>query len=324
METAILDKLRKVLALTESPVEGEAQAAAAHLSRLLQKYNLDIADLEKRGAAVAVKAEEKGHDLGKAAFKWKLDLAEGIAEFYFCAPIVNRETKKVAFVGRPDNVESLQMLYGWVIDQIRRIATEERRKHYDATGEHIDPLRWQVSFGVGAVERLIERLHEMRAREQEDASESTGEQVVALVLSREKEISDYLEETYGYRRDGREMKRDRERRERYEAQERELELLKQTDIEAYYERCPWERPETEEMRIAREKREAEYWKREERNRKKREAYVPRGGWRPGKSVDERKEAQSRTAEKSGRDNAGRVNLKPFIEGGKGGDRKKLA
>ena len=43
---ALMSKLRKVLALKKGGSEGEAAAAAATLARLLQKHNLDIADLE--------------------------------------------------------------------------------------------------------------------------------------------------------------------------------------------------------------------------------------------------------------------------------------
>src|SRR2546423_3993388 len=121
MDTKLLDRLRKILALTESPVEGEAQAAAMKLQELLTEHNLSIADLEKRGHQ-APPVGESAHDLGKAGFTWKLDLAETIADHYFCHAIVSRYRKTVSFVGRPDNVDSLQMLYTWVIDQIKRIS----------------------------------------------------------------------------------------------------------------------------------------------------------------------------------------------------------
>lgn len=123
---AFIDKLQKVLALTKSPNEFEAQAAADILAKLLKAHNLDMADLEARGTEAAPGVEERGHDLGKAAFQWKLDLARYIANFYYCEAIVFAD-KSLVFIGRPDNVQSLQMLYGWLIDQIKRIATEERK-----------------------------------------------------------------------------------------------------------------------------------------------------------------------------------------------------
>lgn len=209
------DRLRKILELTRSGNEKEAQSAAYRLQQLLTEHNLSMADLERKGAA-APGVREQGHDLGKAAFKWKLDLAEGIAEFYYCVPLIDRRTKTVAFVGRPDNVEGLTMLYGWVIDQIKAIATTERRVHFDETGEHIDPLRWQINFGVGAVERLVVRLQEMKSRATEDLARNEEGDVVGLALHHATEASDYLEVKYGYRKDGKRTKADQERVERYQ------------------------------------------------------------------------------------------------------------
>jgi hypothetical protein len=91
-ESRILDKLRKILALVNSPEEGEALAAAEMLQKLLTDHNLSMADLEKKGSKAAP-VTESGHDLGKAAFKWKLDLAEVIAEHYFCHGIIDRYSK---------------------------------------------------------------------------------------------------------------------------------------------------------------------------------------------------------------------------------------
>lgn len=311
------DRIRKILALTRSPNEQEAALAAAKLQSLLTEHNLSMADLESRGQA-SPGVREQSHDLGKAAFKWKLDLAEGIAEFYYCAPIVNRTTKQVAFVGRPDNVEALQMLYAWVIDQIKRIATEERRKHIDSTGEHIDPLRWQVSFGVGAVERLVERMVEMKDRQAAEMSRDEYGGITALALSHNKEVSDYLEERFGYRRDGRKTKRQTEyeaelvkRKERQDKLKAECEAA--GNMEPYYLEYPWERPDTPAEAAAREKDR----KRRDRNWRRRMSRESRGITR-SRGVDRVKEEQSGAAKQAGYRAGDRVNLQPFIGSGSGG------
>ncbi len=308
----IHEKLRKVLALTTSPIEAEAAAAAAMLAKLLSLHNLSIADLEKRGKA-APGVREQPHDLGKAAFKWKLDLAEGIAEFYYCAPLVNRITKTVAFVGRPDNVDALTMLYGWVIEQVKDIAREERRKHFDTTKEHIDPLRWQVSFGEGAVGRLVERLREMKVRQSEDMTRNAEGDVTALTIHHASEASDYLEVKYGYRKDGKMTKDQQERHEKYQREqeakdEMRIRCEEGGDMEPFYVAYPWERPDTPEQAAAYEKREAERQKREARNARRRT-----GGGRERK-VDWGKEDQQYAARSAGRTASERVNLQPFITG----------
>lgn len=320
----IMDRIQKVLSMTRSPNEQEAASAASMLARMLEDHNLSMADLEQKGAK-GPGVRQQGHDLGKAAFKWKMDLAEGIAEFYYCAPIVDRKTKTVAFVGRPENVEALTMLYQWVIDQIRSIATTERRAHYDKTGEHIDPLRWQLGFGEGAVERLVVRLREMKARQQEDMSRDDLGNVTAMVLHHQAEVSDYLEEKFGYRTDGKKTKQEMESEARWAKWKAEREaadiakeelLLKckeSGDMEPFYATYSEMRPEE----IAKREKATEKWLREERKKEERNARRRSGpSWRPGKAVDENKEEQADRARESGRKAAAKVNLQPFISSGK--------
>lgn len=320
----LLGKLGKLLELKNHAVtEQEAATAASLLSKFLTEHNLSVADLERRGGT-APAVGEKGYDLAKAAFGWKLDLAEGIAEFYYCTSLVDRKKKTVAFVGRPDNVDALTMLYEWVINQIKDIARDERRKHYDSTGEHIDPLRWQVSFGEGAVVRLVERMKEMKARQQEDMSRDQYGDVTALVMHHASEASDYLEEKYGYRQDGKMTKAQREREEKYRlAREKQATLKVQCeasgDMEPYYKLYPWDRPDTPEEIAAQERRNAEYLKKEARNTRRRMNRM--GGGRREAATDWDKVDQQDTARAAGRASAGRVNLQPFITGAT--DKKKV-
>lgn len=296
VDTAILDKLRKVLALCTSPVEGEAQLAAERLQQLLTKYNLEVADLEVHAPAMKPAVTESQFDLGKAAFRWKLDLAETVATHYFCAPIVRYWNKEqpVTFVGRPDNVESLKLLYGWLIDQVRAIASEERRKYVSDTGRHIDPLRWQLNFGEGCVRRLGTRLEDLRRRMTEDVK------VDALVVHHLAEASDYTEERYGRRFDGRKTKWQEESDERWERRKREREELLKNDPDEYYRRYPHEHPDA--VKAA------------------EEAEAKRQARRKGRAVREetpdeyRKRHEGYAAYASGQAAGDRVNLQPFLNG----------
>jgi len=199
------------------------------------------------------------------------------------------------------------MLYKWLIDQIARIANEERHAHAHKTGEHVDPLRWQVHFGVGAVERLAERLAEKRRRQ----SDAAG---TALAIHHGCEVSDYLEARYGYRRDGRETKRERERREKQEKREQEMQDLLRRDPEAYYRHRPWERPKTEEQKVEAEKASAKYWAKWEAKERRNAARRRGRAWRPESDEARSKRLQGEAATDAGRVGADRINLEPFIDG----------
>lgn len=318
MDPKLQDKLLKVLALTTSPEEGEAAAAAAMLQRLLEAHNLQIADLEKKGAEKPG-IRESGHDLGKAAFTWKLNLAEGIARHFYCAPLVDRSRKTVAFVGRPDNVDTLKGLYTWLIGQVREISATERRAHQESTGEHVDPLRWQVNFGVGAVSRLVERIGELKRKREQDDAAAAGN---ALVLSLSSEVSDYLERTRGYREDGQPTARERQ----WQEEDARLAKLKETDLEAYYRERPWDRPQTEEekqRRLEAARKADREWEAKERRRERarvRSGYYDRqeerASARYNNPEEVRKRTQARRANNAGHSAAERVNLEPFLTGRK--------
>lgn len=312
LDKKLLDKLQKVLALTGSCVETEAQAAAGCLARLLVLHNLDIADLERRGAVEVPKVSESKHNLGKAAFKWKLKLAEEIAEHYFCYALIDHKIKHVSFVGRPDNVDSLRMLYDWLINQVRDIASVERCRYIAENNEHIDPLRWQVGFGEGAAIRFGERLREQRQRESTEAG-------TALVISHTTEISDFLETQYGYRTDGRSTKMQQEYEERWNARKERLDELRRTDPEAYFRECPWNRPLSTEEEVKQGKERARLAKREEYNAKRRKGYQ----WKDETSEEWAKRQQRQIAESSGYQAADRVNLTPFLTGEVIGERPTL-
>jgi hypothetical protein len=297
--TPLVERLRKVLALCDSPNEGEAAAASIKLQELLTKHNLEVHDLELRGSKLPPNIQKQQHDLGKAAFKWKLDLARGIADHFFCHAIVSDYTKQVHFVGRPENVQSLLMLYAWLIDRIREMSSSTRKEHLASTGEHVDPLRWQVNFGIGAASRLRQRLREKAA----EASASTG---TALVLHHQSEISDWLEaQGYGYRTDGRSTKRGEESRKIWEQKLKEEEELLRNDPAEYYRRFPDRDPQV----IAH--REAERRAKEERNARRRKGRRER----PMTEEEYRKNQQGYTAEVSGREAANRINLEPFVRAG---------
>lgn len=295
---SVLEKIRHLMNKTveRGCTEGEAAAAAELVAKLLEKHNLSVVDLETRGhKAPAVGKVE--HDLGKASFKWKLSLAEVMAKHYYCHAMIDWQAKRVFFVGRPDNTEALTMLYKWVIDQIRRLAAEDRKAHIETTGEHIDPLRWQVNYGEGTVYRLRDRLRAMR--------EKMSEQSTALVLHHDSEISDWLEANHGYRIDGQDTKAERQRKaERAERQERHSKRMA-TDpaYRAQYEKLMKE--------IEEERKEAD--KREARNARRRRGYSRRYYGESEESA--RKREQGESAHAAGSRGAERVNLEPFIRGG---------
>jgi hypothetical protein len=310
MDTKLTDKLGKILALTKSPVEGEAQAATEMLHKLLTKHNLDIADLETAGQASApgiveetvksdLRADGKTETRGAWHGQWKLELGSVLAEHFFCHAIRSDWRRSVAFIGRPDNVDSLKMLYGWLVGQIARLTPIERHAYMERTGEDIHAVRWYKAFTAGAVERLEVRLAELKAQQAADVS------TVALVIHHDAEISDYLESTDRSRIDGKLTKHQQEAQDKARRAEAEWRELLKTDPEAAYRKRPWERPATPEQLRKQAKADAAYARRARRGR----SYASR-------MADYDRNVQGDAARRAGAASANGINLSPFIAGGK--------
>jgi len=162
--------------------------------------------------------------------------------------------------------------------------------------------------GLGAVGRLGRRLAEMREREAQDSK------CTALVIHHKSEISDWLEAQGETRIDGKRTKEEQERHDRYVKEREDDEKLKRDDIEAYYAKYPYMRPDPEQ--------EETYRKREARNAARRTGRSYRVRYASAKELEQQEQADK--AHESGRQAAGRINLEPFVtEGQIMNERRKL-
>lgn len=191
--------------------EREAAQAAEMLGRLLDKYGLALADVDRAGHSQQISHQHVGErtlDLGKSAFNWKKDLAKAVAK-YNMVQVLGETKTTIAFVGLALHVESTMMMLEWLYAQIKSIAAADYRQ-WKATNswDHIDPLRWHTSFGKGATERLSGRLwqvrEDQRMAEVARARETAGEgQVTGLALNIGTAVRDYLEEKHPWRKEAR-------------------------------------------------------------------------------------------------------------------------
>ncbi len=192
-DSKLIETLTKVLALCDSPNEGEAANAAGHLARLLEKHNLTVAELEAAGQEVAAIIEKRIPLSKGAPSGWRTHLALDLAETYFCQVMLgsagpSRRTSALFFVGRPDNVATLNAVYEFLVKQLCRMSRESRREHIEIWNEVVNANQWQASFCAGAIYRIGERLEAERA--------TRGSQVQALVLQRDREAREYVDENY--------------------------------------------------------------------------------------------------------------------------------
>ncbi len=200
----ILEKLRKLMNLKESAKAlgnyGEANAAAAGVTRLLMEYNLtedDIPDQEKINNPVI--AEQIPYRTKLEDGPWYRALASVVCQYNMakCLIVFSRsntrlQRTKIQIVGRQKNVEVVIYL----ISFLANVFVQQGRKNYPEYKHDcfwklrrtpLPPGRYMRSFLVGCIAGLDDKFKEM----QNNLEES---KLTSLVLSTSKEIDDFLKD----------------------------------------------------------------------------------------------------------------------------------
>lgn len=130
MDKITLDKLQKVAALMDrAGTEGEAEAAAAAMSRLLIKYNLTESEVRQaQGKSTSPDIVVKYHSLGKdrsRGLTWKLGLLNISAKMNLCEMVRIGETHGNAWlVGAEANIQATLFMYDHLAVVFQRIGRE--------------------------------------------------------------------------------------------------------------------------------------------------------------------------------------------------------
>lgn len=154
----IVDKIRKLFALSQSPNEAEAASAMQKAHELLKAYNLSMAD---------VSAEEKP-ETASQTFKtnnknrneaWKTRLLHVVARGNYCAMITIRGRDGALWhevFGREENIAATLAMYEYLEETVRRISI--------AAKDVVENYSYK-EFRIAMVERLGERLEELKVQE---------------------------------------------------------------------------------------------------------------------------------------------------------------
>lgn len=170
----VISKIRSALKLadpTRGGTEAEVIAALNAVSKLVNRYNVDLANIGE--AAIKSSVVEETGSIG-SAFKWKRYVANKIAEAYFCRLLYINRSDKVFFIGQPGNIEFIKEILQIVLAQMSDLRDKElsparQRWHRDSIG-NFPTAAWTNSFFWGLAERLGQRLLE----DQQEAIRQSG------------------------------------------------------------------------------------------------------------------------------------------------------
>ena len=120
MDAAVLEKIEKMMELqARAATPGEAEAAAAGITRILTKFNLEMAEVARRIGQKAPKSPYvlQHFELMKAD-GWMRSLADVIARANFCHLHYIPNSNRVGIVGEEANIEVVKRLVTALCPQI--------------------------------------------------------------------------------------------------------------------------------------------------------------------------------------------------------------
>ena len=167
-DRALVEKVRKLLALSESSNEHEAVLAAEKAQDLMLRYGIDMAQV-----AISQGASTIGIDVARVESKldpWRRQLADSIAKSMGGRVVFTRNYRTanvMSFFGPAGTAQSIVALYQHLEAQlvtISAIATANRAETW------VHGRTYRTSFLIGAVDRLDGRLARHRTEVQTEAS----------------------------------------------------------------------------------------------------------------------------------------------------------
>lgn len=166
--SAIKDKIAKLLALSTSPNEKEAQAALLKARELMAKHKLRPEDCQE-GTDARVVIKTIGVECTKMTDSWAVPLGGIIAKRYCCKVYRSRShgAKKVAvgFAGLEDDFEVCRRIYLYAFDCIKNRCRQIQAGQRNSCGgkevrEMCNSYGWGFCYGLEAAFQEQEQEHQ--------------------------------------------------------------------------------------------------------------------------------------------------------------------
>ena len=159
-EPKILERIRKLMALSKSANIHEAATAAAMSQRLMQEHKLTEADVSNEEGGT-----KEWHEipLGAKGFMsvWRFKLVTSVSRAFFCEAVGLRvgKRRKVRMVGRKEDAALAVYMFGYLETEIERLVRQETRDPMLIVELGEVGLRsYANAFRYGAVLAISERL----------------------------------------------------------------------------------------------------------------------------------------------------------------------
>lgn len=177
----IIDKVQKLLALTNSSFEGESLAAKKKAAELMAKYSISMMDLssEEKIQKAFIRAEVK---MANGEMMWEGSLSVGTSKAFDCLVVrINHGTHwAIAFLGVESDIELATYFYKYLrrtIGQMTLVFSKNKKERDD--------------YGRGIVNTVSNRLAELYKMRNEASPDCRD-----LVVVKQKGLEQYVKQQF--------------------------------------------------------------------------------------------------------------------------------
>lgn len=164
MNIKIVEKIKKLLALSESSNEHEAQIAMLKAKELLVRYKLSLKEV-KEFKIYDSKIKEKVSSVSFTKAKWKSELAELIADNFGCYQYFKtRYSHTIVFFGREEDIAVCNIVLEYAIDCINS-AVKRLKYQYTRDGYYTKGL--ENDYAMGFIDGLKKEFEKQKRANQE-------------------------------------------------------------------------------------------------------------------------------------------------------------
>jgi len=178
----IVDKIRKLLALSESSNEHEALLAMENANKFLMKYNLTMSDISEVDINGMIEDDVIS---GRKIMSYKTNLLNAIMKLNNCEVVIHnrvRGEKTVRALGKKHNIQVSVSMYEYLISTMEKLSKKER-------GINLN------SFRLGFAQAIGQKVNEI-INERKKGQNEFDRACTALVVQEKALVEKFMKEKY--------------------------------------------------------------------------------------------------------------------------------
>lgn len=157
-----VEKIQKLLALSESSNENEAKLSMLKAQELLAKHKLSLKEVKE---FKTTNIKEKRTNISFTKAKWKAQLARVIADNFGCYHYFKtRRSHTIVFFGREEDVTVCNIVMEYAVDCIESAV---KRLRYQYAKDGFSTRGLENDYALGFIEGLQEKYEEQKKANQE-------------------------------------------------------------------------------------------------------------------------------------------------------------